>query len=214
MSPFFTLAYDFIERMSNPAYGIRVNEDHALRFATLLESEGGITRLENEAKELSSSDSLTPHGWLWLLTWTRAQRIELNQELLLTLADTWSSVFMQVLVIDVATMSAEERPRERGRVPVSLSNISNTFLRELLQRVTHIGDLESRREVIPTQRAENTLVALLQIDRDVTIAAASSLLHHEWRGKSALLEFYRTLRNGFDEDIAKIWDDRLGQPQS
>lgn len=224
MSRFLTLASDFIERMTNPAFGIRVNEEHALRFATVLESEGGRSFLENEAKQLFSSDSLTAHGWMWLLTWARSVQIELDEKLLLSLADTWSSVFMQTLVIDVATMNVDElAPRERVRRldvppdsfehrlrPIGLSNISHFFLRTLLQRVTYVGEVESRNETVPTQRAENTLVALLQIDRDVTLAAARSLLHHSWQGKSALLEFYRTLREGLDDDIREVWDDRLG----
>jgi len=225
MSALLTLASDFIERMANPAYGIRVNEDHALRFATLLNSEGFVSLLQEEAKQLHSTDSLTPHGWLWLLTWARSQGDQLNGELLLNLADTWSSVFMQASVIDAATMDIDElisqkrrrnlefstAPDDERRIrPIPLDDIGHPFLRSLLHHVTHVAEGDTDREEIRTQRAENTLVALLQIDREVTLKAASSLLHHDWRGQQALLEFYRMVRAGLDDETQQIWDSRLG----
>jgi hypothetical protein len=210
MSPFFVLASDFVERMANPAYGIRVNEDHALRFATLLEREEVRSRLREEALELSSPDSLTPHGWLWLLTWARSRRVQLNEELLLDLADTWSSVFMQTLTIDVATIDVLDATGETTVHPSSLSNIEHPFLRRLLQRVTRIEEASAKSEQPPMQRAENTLLALLQIGRGVTLNAAVSLLSHHWGGQSSLLESYRALRAGLDDETRKIWDERLG----
>ena len=33
MTALLTLASEFIERMSNPAYGVLVNEEYAIRFA-------------------------------------------------------------------------------------------------------------------------------------------------------------------------------------
>lgn len=222
MSPLLTLASDFIERMTNPAYGIRVNEDHAQRFATLLRTEGFSSQFEQEAKLLTSADSLTPHGWLWLLTWARSRNVQLDEELLLTLADTWSSVFMLASVIDVATSAIDElRPRgqkrrldfeteaeETRRVrPVALQQIDHLFLRTLLQQVTHV---HPEAEGLRTGRAEATLVALLQIGSDVTLAAASSLLHHRWRGRDELLTFYRSLYEELDPETQQVWNARLG----
>lgn len=69
MSAVFPLASEFIDRMANPAHGIRVNEEYSLRFAKLLSSEEFALLLRREASRLKDPDDLTAHGWLWLLGW-------------------------------------------------------------------------------------------------------------------------------------------------
>jgi hypothetical protein len=115
MSEILTLASDFIERMTNPAYGTAVNEEYSLRFAELLWRERLYGVLADEAKQLTDSNTFGSHGWLWLLNWARAHEIDLNERLLLELADRWSNVFMQTLIIDVAT-----RGTEAPRRPITL----------------------------------------------------------------------------------------------
>jgi len=59
MSEVLTLASDFIERMSNPAYGILVNEDYSTRLGTLLSSDRFDGLLRREVEQLNDPESLT-----------------------------------------------------------------------------------------------------------------------------------------------------------
>jgi hypothetical protein len=63
-----------------------------------------------------------------------------------------------------------------------------------------------------TRHAESVLVALLQLGREITLDAASSLLHHRWEGQTKLLQFYRLLWEGLDEETQKAWEIRLQPP--
>ena len=114
MSHVLALASEFIERMSNPAYGIKENEDYALRFGTLFKSEGFEDMLREEIAQINDTKILSPHGWLWLLSWARSKNVSLNDSLLLDLCKSQSSVFMQVLTIDVATRKSKWRQNQKG----------------------------------------------------------------------------------------------------
>jgi hypothetical protein len=59
MSDLLFLARDFIDRMANPTYGAAVNEDHALRFASLLQREGFEELFMREIREVRDRDALT-----------------------------------------------------------------------------------------------------------------------------------------------------------
>jgi len=226
MTVLLTLASEFIERMSNPAYGVLVNEDYALRFAELLDSEVNFERtLKREAKSLTSTDALTAHGWMWLLGWARSQRLSLNETLLLEITDKWPSVSMQSLAIEIATQTA--RWKRRTRVP-SLEEFEHSFVRELLRRAVRPRRDQSRENArtegeqfdepahpkeIRTDRAESTLVALIDVELDITLDAAAALLNHPWEGQPDLLVFYEHLQGGFDPETQKEWAKRLHPPK-
>lgn len=107
MSEVLTLASDFIDKMSNPSYGIHVNEDYSLRFAKLIENNEFVGPLVTEIRRLRDVNTFSPYGWLWILNWARSKRINLNSTLLLDLTEKWSSISMQALVIEVATQGAD-----------------------------------------------------------------------------------------------------------
>ncbi len=228
MSGILALASDFIERMTNPAYGVHVNEDYGLRFATLMEAENFRGMLHAEVAELESADALTSHGWIWLLSWARSHSIQLDERLLLDLARRWSNPFMQIPVIDLATIDAErmedfDDPTMRGP---SIEAVNHSFLRHLLKDVITVPDVEHV-EHVPLERpveesresrersrlpyAENTLVALLQVNRRVTWEAATALLNHRWSAQKELLAFYYQLREGLDEETASVWKRRIDE---
>lgn len=211
MSQVLTLASEFIERMSNPAYGIRENEDHTMRFGALLASEGFEDLLRREVAQIRSPESLSPHGWLWLLNWARSQDIALDDKLLLHLTENFSSVFMQVAAIDVATRRADWVPRTSV---VHLHEFDHPWLAKLLRRCTDVHDEEiTTHRHVDTRRAETVLVALMQVGSDITLDAASSLLNHEWIGQSMLVEFFWSLCNGLDSGTRRKWISRLHPPE-
>jgi hypothetical protein len=217
MTEILTLASDFIERMSNPAYGAAVNEDYSLRFARLLSGERMVELLRHEAERVRDPEALTGHGWSWFLNWARSEDLDLNGDLLLALEEQWSSVFMQTLIIDVATRHSPWSGWQMNYV----SEFPDEWLRHLMSRAIrqpvreerstsrHEGE-EALREAPPrTARAESTLIALLQVGREVTIDAAATLLHDPWIGHEQLVEFYFLRWNRLDQDTQRIWSQRL-----
>jgi hypothetical protein len=206
-----SLASDFMERMSNPAHGIRVNEDYALRFAALQSSDGFEELLRREIEQLEEPDTLSPHGWLWLLSWARSKNIPLNERLLFGLAESFSSVFMQVTIIDLATRWSKW---QRRNVVTPLEGFDHHWLSALLRRCT-----SSQREEDPepdevdTMRAETVLVALMQVGSELTLDAASTLLNHRWAGQHQLVQFFLALCDGVDEETRDNWISRLRPPE-
>ena len=223
MTEILTLAADFIERMSNPAYGVAVNEEYSLRFAQLLERERVAGLLNSEAREERDVNALTAHGWLWFLNWARGNDLEVNGDLLLDLSDRYSSVFMQVLIIDVATRNVES---VRTGGVATVDDFGNDWLRALMIRSIRQEpqpEVEEKRPFdgqerverneerpVRTGRAETSLLALLQVDRPITINAAATLLRHPWAGRDQLANFYRWRVSDLEAESREMWEERLG----
>jgi hypothetical protein len=211
MSQVLALASDFIERMSNPAYGVRINEEYSLRFAELLSSEGFDELLRREMRQLRDPDALTPHGWLWLLGWARSKKISLDDKLLLRLTETLTSVFMLVVTIDLATKKTDWGHRN---TVVSLHEFYHPWLLELMRRCTEKGgEKDTGNDYIDTKRAETVLIALMQVSSDITVDAASTLLNHHWTGQYQLLRFFWSLCDQFDDETRDMWISRLRPPK-
>ena len=220
MSDVLALSSDFIERMSNPAYGVSVNEDYSIRFGKMLTSDGFDDMLQHEARRLRNVDTLSSHGWLWLLDWAKSRNISLDDELLLDLTERWSSVFMQVSVIDLATQNAEWTRRQSV---ATVEGFQNRWLSKLMQRSTtlpseELSQADSLRQALPsseyisTNRAENVLIALLQVGRDITVDAAATLLRHDWAGHTKLVRFFWSCYDGLDNETQLVWKSRLQPP--
>jgi len=211
MSQVLALASEFIERMSNPAYGIRENEDYTMRFGALLASEGFDTMLRREVAQIKDPDSLSPHGWLWLLSWARSNEIPFDERLLLHLTENLSSVFMQVAAIDVATRRADWMPR---KTVAQLHEFDHPWLAELLRRCTEVHrEKDTGHDHVDTRRSETVLIALMQVGSDITLDAASALLNHSWIGQSLLVEFFWSLCSELDDETRERWVSRLHPPK-
>ena len=213
MSQVLALASEFIERMSNPAYGIIENEDYAMRFGALLKSEGFEKMLGHEVALMRNPDSLSPHGWLWLLGWARSKAIDPDEGLLMHLSESLSSVFMQVSVIEVATRAAKWEP-QGNEVPIE--DFQHQWLSRLMLGCITFQDKQRKSKSdahIDTRRAEVILVALMQVGSDVTLDAARSFLHHHWAGHNMLVKFFWSLCDELDEDTKKEWVSRLNPPK-
>jgi hypothetical protein len=213
MSQVLMLASEFIEHMSNPAYGILENEDYAMRFSSLLASEGFEDMLSKEVLKLKDPESLSPHGWFWLLNWARSKNIRLDDKLLLDLSESLSSVFMQVVIIDVATRRwSDWHPREEV---TPLEKFDHSWLNMLIRKSTKIRREEfieppyKELPEIDTRRSEIVLVALMQVGSAITIDAARTLLNHEWEGQRQLVEFFWSLCNELDEETRREWISHL-----
>ena len=211
MSEILTLASDFIDRMSNPAYGIHTNEEYSLRFANLLHSSEFEHRLEREVELINDIDTLSPYGWLWLLVWAKSRDVVLNDELLLSLTEKWSSISIQISAIELATREADWGDRKYN---MSLDEFEHPWLASLLRNCVTINSNGEGFEThdIRTKYSQNILVALLQVGSNITLDAASTLLHHRWLGQFALLEFFGLLVDGLDGESQELWLSTLRPP--
>ncbi|MFL5741138.1 MAG: hypothetical protein ACJ75B_13025 [Flavisolibacter sp.] len=212
MSPIFSLLDDFIQKMSNPVYGMGENEDYAIKFGQLISNSEVIQTLEAEAKNLSSVDELSPYSWLWLLRWCRSRKIMLDANLLLELMKQWESIAVQALIIQVAISESGETPFEAN----SIENFPNEWLRKLLIMSIEVsaGRIEKiykQETLINISFAQTLLFSLIQTDRQIARHAARTLLRHEWLGRQQLLESYRAQLSLLEADTRTLWIQQFGQ---
>lgn len=214
MNSFLTLARDYIERMSNPAYGLVVNEDYSQRFGSLLNSENFKGLMMHEVRQLQEVDELTPHGWSWLLAWATSNNIGLNNDLLFHLFLDSTNVFMKSMVILAATSDLERRGEYKQKYEHHQTS-ADVFLSRIVDYAT--GERwTSNEEFIPGKfnLAEVTLVALLQADTNASLKAAGALLRRDWQGHSALANYFETLTNNLDAETRQVWINTLYRPDN
>ena len=228
MKSILVLASDFLERMSNPAYGARVNETYALRFAELLESDDGEfeSRLAKEIQLLDEPGALGPHAWMWLISWARANRLELDQTLTLALFDHWDSTALRATIVELATQSWEGNPPS---IDLALSDFPNAWLRELVGRVVLPDgdepgrDDPSRRPDLDRDdfrideprrpqhsRADRVLLALLQAGTDIALHAAAALLREDFPGQEQQRTALEEYLDEMDEESSAELRSQLG----
>jgi hypothetical protein len=204
MSGLLNLAADYIERMANPVFGISTNEDYAIKFGKLLESEGFGTQLRKEVEALKDPDALSSHGWLWLFEWAKSTNTNLDPSLLQQLFHEWASPFARAEIIRLATRNYEGETRfdiRRGII-----NFPEPFLAHIMSDVTTSpeGD-DAERQSLRSTRAQSVLVTFLQTGSPIALDAASALLQHEWQGQPALLNFFRVLLENLDAETQEVW---------
>jgi hypothetical protein len=203
MSALLELARDYLDRMVNPVYGLSTNEEYSLRFAKLLRTEEFEKGLRREIAEVDDIDTLTSHGWMWLLAWAKATGLRLPNNLLVQLFEEWSNVFAKSEVLNLATMDFE------GHIPSTEQRITqypHPFLAKILDAaVSRPEVVESSEFPIATDRAEDVLISLLQVGRPITLNAASVLLRHHWPGQERLNDFFWTVANSLDEETHVEW---------
>lgn len=216
MSPLLHLLNDFVERMMNPVHGALINDEYSMRMGELLADAAGIDQLASEVRRLERVDELSTHAWLWLVDTPQTQT-EINRQLLLELCLEFEAPALRVKVIDCAL---RESPRSeanefyRADRPPTLEEIANPWLADLTQRLvrTPIGDPDpvasygtSERSLAATRNAQSMLIALFTVGRTESEQAAVALLHHEWAGHGALLEFFRSRIATMDEASRRQW---------
>jgi hypothetical protein len=178
MSSLLSLAADYIERMANPVFGITTNEDYAIKFGKLLESEGFESQLRGEIRALKEPEALSSHGWLWLFDWAKSTGADIDQELLLHLFRKWSSPFVRAEIVQLATRGF--RGETGADVRREAFNFPDRFLAQIMIEVTRpLEENKLQRGQLSVTRSQSVLVAFLQAGSPVALDAAAALLRHE-----------------------------------
>jgi hypothetical protein len=209
MSSLIQFAADFIERMSNPVYGLQVNDEAALEFAAIFD-DAVSERFRFEASQLQTPDALTSYGWTWLLDWAASEGVRLDSELLINLCETRESASFKAAVISAATIDDSYEPQDSP----DLEGFPNPWLRQLLSRAVEPPPTDDRtgEHQRPSRHAESLLIALILIERGSTLDAASALLHHRWDQGESLVRFFWHRMELLDEDTRQAWERRLRPP--
>jgi hypothetical protein len=218
MSSLLALASEFLDRMSNPAFGVQVNEDYATRFATLID-ESDEERLAGEIAQLRSASELTANGWSWLLGWVRAHpEVRVRGATLLDVCEHWESATFKADVIETAIVAPLDFEEER---PGVVEGVPNPWLQELVSRAVLFSETSQSDEHDEGEPGEDVgprlssrhiyslLLALLQVGDDQTLQAATALLGHRWAGQESLREFVTSWLQGLDPQTRAMWSTRL-----
>lgn len=214
MAALLTLAADFIEKVSNPSYGRLINEEYSMKLGQLMNEEGFKDTLRREIETTTDVNTLSSHGWIWLIQWCRINEIKLPAELSLRLVQRWSNVFVQASIIDLATYDTDESNR-------SLPNTrgpDNDWLIQLIEICTtsprnEQTESSSEEENVNSLAAENLLIALLQVGSFVAITTAQRLLNEQWPGREKLRRFFWFRFDRLDAQTQEIWLSIISPPE-
>lgn len=126
----------------------------------------------------------------------------------------WSSVFLQTLIIDVATLddSNKDTPQEFDNQRL------NYWLGGIIDQVASVPDTKQEvedgiKQGHNLQAAENLLFALLQLETSTSINGAHHLLHREWRGQKQLSEIFWNRFDLLGNEEQKRWIELINPPQ-
>lgn len=81
---------------------------------------------------------------------------------------------------------------------------------EVSEREIPVGGQPRFDAAIAVARAEQALIAFLQVGTPVTLAAASALLRYQWLGHEQLSSFLNAVNMTLDEETRGNWSRQLG----
>ena len=213
------LASQFIDTLSDPSRGARVNEEHAIRLSQLIndENEGLLRR---ELMGLRDPDSFSLNSWSWLSRWCRSAHVKLNEDLLVELCEKWNSIAFKAQVIGIATAGRSYDGPDK--VP-DVDEFPHRWLQKILSRATRSQESDSEDSTSNAPReasggfgarhVETLLMALIFVDTEITHKAASVLLNQAWEGATKLSEFFWSRAGLLDSETRTAWVAVLTPPE-
>lgn len=191
MTSLLLLAQEALERATNPAYGVTVNDEYAARLAAVLGPED-IERFASEVALLDDAAALTPYGWTWVLEFALGRGITLDRALLADLCQRWDEPALKALAIETALNPAlDDR---------SVSD-NEEWLEEVIERAAPLGDTSENDvarslaeepappDAVDISSAEALLTAFLIVGTRPALSAAQRLLDRSWSGAGQLAAF-------------------------
>ena len=213
MGSLIELMSEFADRMMNPVFGAGQNEEYALRLARAVDGNFD-ERLAAEVGRLDTTSALTPYGWSWLLRWAKNTGTQMSPEILLRLCEEWESSTFKAQIIDVATYRSGYESRD---VAVDVREFPNEWLRQIMTRaITDVQNTADSSDDSPSsgssRHAQSLLIALIFVESDLTLAAASALLNQQWYGQAATLDFFWGRTDILDLETRTAWVEILRPP--
>lgn len=207
-----TFAAAHLERVSNPAFGRRANEDATMEFAAVLSDVEATSRFNTEVQLLDDANSFGSYGWQWIVGWCKANNLDLREDLVLDLIDRWDSVAFKAEIFGLLVQSADIDDASDA----TIYEFPQPTLRTILRKAT--ADPQPEEEGTETAQSlnadvrsvETTLLALIAVDHPVTIAAARLLVTHDWYGRGPLRDAILARAELLDVETSQLWLEALG----
>lgn len=205
------LAAAHLERVGNPMFGRRANDDAVMEFAEILADEETTDRFRREIALLDDVSLFGAYGWLWLIGWCKANDAELPTRLVLDLIEQWDATAFKAEALELIAPRVDLTANA-----TSIEEFPHDALRELLRRVVAAREAEgddpepSDHRDTHGHNAETTLFALIAVDRPLTDAAARVLVAHDWSGRGALRSAVMGRIEMLDDDTRQVWLEGLG----
>jgi hypothetical protein len=139
MNSSLTLASEFIERAANPAFGLDVNEEYALRWAVMRQTADPLPNLQINELKAEDIEVLSSDAWFWLGSSLTANDPELPADLVEAL---FQSTDDEVYRLKVADMSLRH-PGLSTRYAIprrALGEMPSSWARGRLQRLFSDAD--------------------------------------------------------------------------
>jgi len=216
MNGILAIAAEFLDRVGNPAHGVKANEAYAQRLAQLVQSDRDtLGILAGPALEPDDVDNLSMDAWIWYLDWRSATAPLPDDAFLHALyqrAATEPAVRLHLLRLVVGAPAVREQfPSQPFRPAWPVGEFPVPWLRRLIQLAVS-RDIAGQDVPARIDGALELATYLLQLSDEVSLQALQSLLAEPWPGRSQLVTSVRDMLTVADleEDLMRAWQDRLG----
>ena len=209
---------DFLDHMSDPAFGRQTNEAYNLRLGILLDNDQGLSeQLANADLHPDDVPSLSLASWLWYLRWRTLQGGRMPDDAFLSeLYDSTDEAIVRIRVVDtvVTDSRGDQALIERMSERRGLSELPDNWLRHRMESIVGGDEPRARRETdeTPADRAWELSTYLLQLGDDFSLMALRALLAEQWSGRSYLTTQIEEIltRPGLEGDAVERLRRRLG----
>lgn len=213
MKGLLALSADFIDRLSGGAGEVE-SEAYETRLASILAADRRLADdLVRIASELTPEDvPLLPRsGWQWFCGFLATRSTRPPDDFLHALFDGTTNIVLRLRTIQTLTTLPQDVDglhRYRMEHAPSLQTFPQPWLRNRMQRI--VQD-RARDRVGPraVEQAYDLLFLLMQVGNEVTMAAASVLLAHEWAGMAELRARVAEFIQPLDEETRAAWNEGL-----
>lgn len=219
MNSLMGMVADFLDRLSDPAFGRAENETYNLRLGLLLDNDARLSEQLANA-DLSPDDvpALSLAAWMWYLRWRALSGGRAPGDAFLTsLYDSTTEPIVRLRVVEAVVTHARgyrDVTIDYPRQPQGLSTLPDNWLRARLYSIL-IGESEpeaDEAEATPQEQAWELSAYLLQLGDDLSITTLGALLAEPWSGRrflaTRILEVLS--RPGLDAEIVQQLRRRLG----
>jgi hypothetical protein len=207
MMSLLVLTQEALERATNPAYGVAVNDEHAARLAAVLGPED-VERFAFEVALLDDPTAMASYSWAWVLEFAIGHGVVLDRGLLTELCQRWDEPALKALVIETA-LGGEDADRSR---PSDEGWLEEVIALAAPRSDTSENDVEpsfaddaALPPAVDTASAEALLTALLVVRTDATLNAARQLLNRSWAGADQLAAFLNDRLEDSDPLAREPW---------
>lgn len=201
------LLADFIEKLTEPRFGLATNETYAARLTTELDADPEFAaEFANYALRPADVPALSLGGWLWYLAWRRQRSYRPpDGGFLDALYDSSAEPIVRFQVV----LESVRHPSVTAALRDNSSKVPASWLTNRIGRLTDSHESEAGAAVA---EAQELALYLIQLGDPVSRAALASLLRERWLGQGSLIELVGSVLGalGPEDPAQEEWRRDLG----